>query len=151
IKDSEQTLKELLVEHADIDTDLVYPPDGDQLMTNIWQQISEDKQITKEYEQQRNKIKGDLDVQQGKVNTLRDQFFATFTELHMFDIELDEISSMLAAEKAKLKERSTYLQQERKRIEKELANIRKAEDRKSTRLNSSHVSISYAVFCLKKK
>src|SRR5699024_11924424 len=27
----------------------------------------------------------------------------------------------------------------------------KAEDRKSTRLNSSHVSISYAVLCLKKK
>src|SRR5450830_1270171 len=28
---------------------------------------------------------------------------------------------------------------------------RKGTDRKSTRLNSSHVSISYAVFCLKKK
>src|SRR5437868_9102628 len=28
---------------------------------------------------------------------------------------------------------------------------RTLEDRKSTRLNSSHVSISYAVFCLKKK
>src|SRR5207249_11991006 len=28
---------------------------------------------------------------------------------------------------------------------------RKVRDRKSTRLNSSHVSISYAVFCLKKK
>src|SRR5207249_8707032 len=27
----------------------------------------------------------------------------------------------------------------------------RARDRKSTRLNSSHVSISYAVFCLKKK
>src|SRR5690625_4010698 len=27
----------------------------------------------------------------------------------------------------------------------------KLEDRKSTRLNSSHVAISYAVFCLKKK
>src|SRR5699024_12481166 len=27
---------------------------------------------------------------------------------------------------------------------------KKTEDRKSTRLNSSHVSISYAVFCLKK-
>src|SRR5437773_3153619 len=26
-----------------------------------------------------------------------------------------------------------------------------AEDRKSTRLNSSHITISYAVFCLKKK
>src|SRR5690625_6089023 len=28
---------------------------------------------------------------------------------------------------------------------------RKSRDRKSTRLNSSHVAISYAVFCLKKK
>src|SRR5690554_7121515 len=28
---------------------------------------------------------------------------------------------------------------------------RSSEDRKSTRLNSSHVRISYAVFCLKKK
>src|SRR5699024_12292363 len=28
---------------------------------------------------------------------------------------------------------------------------REYQDRKSTRLNSSHVSISYAVFCLKKK
>src|SRR5438309_9212794 len=29
--------------------------------------------------------------------------------------------------------------------------VRAAADRKSTRLNSSHSSISYAVFCLKKK
>src|SRR5690554_7620422 len=29
--------------------------------------------------------------------------------------------------------------------------LKKTEDRKSTRLNSSHVRISYAVFCLKKK
>src|SRR5437868_13302285 len=33
----------------------------------------------------------------------------------------------------------------------ELAALMSTEDRKSTRLNSSHVSISYAVFCLKKK
>src|SRR5690625_3794244 len=31
------------------------------------------------------------------------------------------------------------------------ADVRKYQDRKSTRLNSSHVAISYAVFCLKKK
>src|SRR5699024_11614662 len=30
-------------------------------------------------------------------------------------------------------------------------NCARDQDRKSTRLNSSHVSISYAVFCLKKK
>src|SRR5437870_9516943 len=29
--------------------------------------------------------------------------------------------------------------------------LQKPKDRKSTRLNSSHVAISYAVFCLKKK
>src|SRR2546426_5892513 len=31
------------------------------------------------------------------------------------------------------------------------ADTRRAQDRKSTRLNSSHLVISYAVFCLKKK
>src|SRR5688572_31858788 len=31
------------------------------------------------------------------------------------------------------------------------ADVRRARDRKSTRLNSSHSQISYAVFCLKKK
>src|SRR5437773_8924545 len=29
--------------------------------------------------------------------------------------------------------------------------LSRAQDRKSTRLNSSHITISYAVFCLKKK
>src|SRR3712207_8856715 len=33
----------------------------------------------------------------------------------------------------------------------EAAHARSVEDRKSTRLNSSHANISYAVFCLKKK
>src|SRR5439155_10984842 len=33
----------------------------------------------------------------------------------------------------------------------ELMTIASGSDRKSTRLNSSHVAISYAVFCLKKK
>src|SRR5207253_10000027 len=32
-----------------------------------------------------------------------------------------------------------------------LYSFKESEDRKSTRLNSSHVAISYAVFCLKKK
>src|SRR5699024_11827071 len=34
---------------------------------------------------------------------------------------------------------------------KHILGARSIPDRKSTRLNSSHVSISYAVFCLKKK
>src|SRR5690625_6042256 len=36
-------------------------------------------------------------------------------------------------------------------IDVDPGNVRRARDRKSTRLNFSHVAISYAVFCLKKK
>src|SRR3712207_8223199 len=37
------------------------------------------------------------------------------------------------------------------RSDRYLAILDKVQDRKSTRLNSSHANISYAVFCLKKK
>src|SRR5437870_8821761 len=46
-----------------------------------------------------------------------------------------------------------YVSQEQgwnSRLDEILADVL-ARDRKSTRLNSSHVAISYAVFCLKKK
>src|SRR5207249_8496869 len=39
----------------------------------------------------------------------------------------------------------------RRRASAPLCSRARGRDRKSTRLNSSHVSISYAVFCLKKK
>src|SRR5437870_10920440 len=43
-------------------------------------------------------------------------------------------------------------QQRQRRLVAGIArSMRLQEDRKSTRLNSSHVAISYAVFCLKKK
>src|SRR5439155_8161876 len=41
--------------------------------------------------------------------------------------------------------------QERRRREEQARKAAAKADRKSTRLNSSHVAISYAVFCLKKK
>src|SRR5207249_11818671 len=37
------------------------------------------------------------------------------------------------------------------RLRSRMVGLLERKDRKSTRLNSSHVSISYAVFCLKKK
>src|SRR5690242_6552140 len=58
---------------------------------------------------------------------------------------------------ANLKEDEAAVTKEKKEIESQQAEKKKrldallAEDRKSTRLNSSHMSISYAVFCLKKK
>src|SRR5699024_9879698 len=43
----------------------------------------------------------------------------------------------------------SYFKEEK--LERQLFIVTHNADRKSTRLNSSHVSISYAVFCLKKK
>src|SRR5437867_4735030 len=44
-----------------------------------------------------------------------------------------------------------FAQRRRDIIERQAGNTGDAADRKSTRLNSSHRTISYAVFCLKKK
>src|SRR5690349_23429305 len=54
---------------------------------------------------------------------------------------LDEILSLRREHEIREKERCVGVRSAR----------RDPEDRKSTRLNSSHVEISYAVFCLKKK
>src|SRR2546426_5226284 len=45
----------------------------------------------------------------------------------------------------------SLLEASAKRTEHEIAEHQYHQDRKSTRLNSSHLVISYAVFCLKKK
>src|SRR5438874_3755639 len=47
--------------------------------------------------------------------------------------------------------RCPYMIQACKETIPPLVEIKPNQDRKSTRLNSSHVEISYAVFCLKKK
>src|SRR5690625_5391798 len=44
-----------------------------------------------------------------------------------------------------------YVRNQMPRYERPDADLMQNLDRKSTRLNSSHVAISYAVFCLKKK
>src|SRR5260221_7022723 len=50
-----------------------------------------------------------------------------------------------------LKALSAILDEEKGRISRGQIPAAKSSDRKSTRLNSSHTVISYAVFCLKKK
>src|SRR5207245_6116255 len=59
----------------------------------------------------------------------------------------------IALEQARLLERVTRQAEElEQRVEQRTtSSSKRSPDRKSTRLNSSHGSISYAVFCLKKK
>src|SRR5690625_6686067 len=60
------------------------------------------------------------------------------------------VSALAESERDLISER-TRSALDAKRRRGELIGGRKPTDRKSTRLNSSHVAISYAVFCLKKK
>src|SRR5207248_3502246 len=48
-------------------------------------------------------------------------------------------------------QRIAFLEAKLKKKDEVLAELMEEQDRKSTRLNSSHRTISYAVFCLKKK
>src|SRR5439155_17382172 len=47
--------------------------------------------------------------------------------------------------------RDGLLEDDRSSVDRGVGEMEQEQDRKSTRLNSSHVAISYAVFCLKKK
>src|SRR5437867_4776466 len=60
-------------------------------------------------------------------------------------------SSDLGWWRARFAERSSRSRSTRRRSPPRAHPIVRWEDRKSTRLNSSHRTISYAVFCLKKK
>src|SRR5438132_7592347 len=68
------------------------------------------------------------------------------------DLDLFEMVACLLADVVHGGERSARELKLAARLETDVRHpAREAEDRKSTRLNSSHTVISYAVFCLKKK
>src|SRR5690606_39771357 len=85
---------------------------------------------------------------------------AAHLELHSFPTrrssDLDEQSraverealSPIVGQYRALQKRGVFRKDIRAEV---LMSLRNTPDRKSTRLNSSHVKISYAVFCLKKK
>src|SRR5207253_4387142 len=62
--------------------------------------------------------------------------------------KLSEIFAAVSSLQRTTEERLRNLGQ---KMDEFLASVGQLQDRKSTRLNSSHVAISYAVFCLKKK
>src|SRR5690625_3850815 len=86
--------------------------------------VAAEKSI-KDIREEREDIKKDLSDDEKKVADL-------LIEIEELNSELDELEFILESNRQAMDE-----------VEEE--------DRKSTRLNSSHVAISYAVFCLKKK
>src|SRR3712207_8561789 len=84
-----------------------------------------------------------------------------YTTLFRSVADRDDRAEVLAEELGVLLERGVGVEEEDALLLEVLADLvvddlrlvlrRDAGDRKSTRLNSSHANISYAVFCLKKK
>ena len=76
-------------------------------------------------------------------------FFSQSLKIEAFQIDLGVIAALLTVIGYSLNDTIVIL--DRMRENRGKRPFPTEEDRKSTRLNSSHVVISYAVFCLKKK
>src|SRR5690606_40441327 len=74
-------------------------------------------------------------------NELKDLGIAKFISISLFENELNELKDLAIAKFVSISPVGTA----------HIIAHGLRPDRKSTRLNSSHVKISYAVFCLKKK
>src|SRR5688572_30867912 len=74
-----------------------------------------------------------------------------YTTLFRSQISLKELSEWIGPRVAREAKRANREQTPHLTLGKRLGGADEFIDRKSTRLNSSHSQISYAVFCLKKK
>src|SRR5699024_10160833 len=77
------------------------------------------------------------------------EFRGRATQIHVFPLSFEEIYSYVGGDERKVLD--NYMLYGGMPRLLALKDEKDKKDRKSTRLNSSHVSISYAVFCLKKK
>src|SRR5690625_5928251 len=89
----------------------------------------------------------------GKVRELKGFVAEKKVDILIFDDELSptQLRNIENVVKIKVLDRSGLILDIFATRAQTAAAITQVEDRKSTRLNSSHVAISYAVFCLKKK
>src|SRR5205085_10467716 len=93
-----------------------------------------------------------------ELHSKRDEFASAVQEIVTHDLatngltlETVTISSLDQTDPSALQERNVFDAQGLRKIAEITQKARVERDRKSTRLNSSHSQISYAVFCLKKK
>src|SRR5699024_12062272 len=76
---------------------------------------------------------------------VRDYFYARQNYVDVLDVQAENLAKKLNLGATQIRHAEAIL------VDRLTDKHNVTVDRKSTRLNSSHVSISYAVFCLKKK
>src|SRR5439155_3786793 len=103
------------------------------------------------YDSLKTRLGGDIAnalTAQHRLSATLDQFAGIEQSLSSEVAQEEALIASLEAEIARL---DAEIADTEARIEVEKQQLAAMSDRKSTRLNSSHVAISYAVFCLKKK
>src|SRR5690554_1719488 len=88
-------------------------------------------------------------IYDGKIKMTKYQTYCHKSEILSYLLSIDD--DLTKAYRLKERYREFNLTADYENCSDELDDIIDELDRKSTRLNSSHVRISYAVFCLKKK
>src|SRR5437868_11405493 len=85
------------------------------------------------------------------IDDFEELFAATRADFAPIYCELDALTEITPDEAADGDREYGAFGQKERAAREHGPSLGRKRDRKSTRLNSSHVSISYAVFCLKKK
>src|SRR5699024_9376212 len=149
-------IEELMYSLSSYTDTLQYDPER---LNDIESRLNEISRVKKKYGSSVNEILEYL----GKIEEEREQITDKDSHLSKLEKQIDETYQDAYLEAKQLHDlRQEAAQALTKNIHQELKDLyldkttfsvsfdTKTEDRKSTRLNSSHVSISYAVFCLKK-
>src|SRR2546429_5237135 len=92
-----------------------------------------------------------VDIQQGVGNQLHPQLLDLVHDLELQLILVAKVRKLALAGKQRLRVQVQFVIQRAFAAHQGVEMLPVHRDRKSTRLNSSHGYISYAVFCLKKK
>ncbi len=112
-----------------LDEERQFPPDGKQLMDNLWQKIDDLKLQIDVFEKTKDaafSAKGKQEIQwKAKMVSFEQRY--PQTTIITFTIPLEDVSRQLQQEQLALEEQSKYLEQEQKRCKHELNDIVEAE------------------------
>src|SRR5690606_39348800 len=125
--------------------------------TNVYQRLHDS--VSVEYlhgshGEFQNIVLGISDLENKALKNLKAYGFTKYHQKLFKDTDylfLDEYKRKIISHDKRIREFERDYQQEDKVSQRKFFELGEKLDRKSTRLNSSHVKISYAVFCLKKK
>lgn len=118
-------MEELLLEHPDLDTQMALPLDLEARKQATWQQVSQYRHELTDVEEQLEAQREQLQKQEGRIETLRNQFQASFSEkqpvqftddLLTVNMHLQEEAKRLQLEKKDLKQQSATTERQLREI-----------------------------------